>query len=643
MLHSGIPLLLETSTLVMELPMLPRLNAPIFGMAICAAVSACARAPGVADTAENAAVSATASRMSDLPAAPATRRLYSANVWVNEELRPSPDGRYVSVTDWTTGNLVLRNLATDATVDLSHKGSWAASNDFALTSVISPDGKSIAYGWYSDSTSKFDIKVMSLAEPDSGRTRVIYQGKGAAFTAAQAWTPDSRNVLTVIQDGDRTTHIALVPAFGGKSSRLKSFDWRYPNDISVSPDGKWLAYDFPPEEKSGDRDVFLLALDGSGESVVSRENGDDFVVGWTRDGSRVLYGSERGGTPGVWAVSVVNGKPTGSPVLVRSDMWRMVPLGATKTGRVVYQVNTGTRDVFTAALDPKTGDVASRPAAMNSPSNINPSALSWSPDGQHMAQVVPRSRGTRVYGPSDIIIRSIEQGEMRRLSPQMSRITGVDWPSNGSGLVVRGADTKGQDNIFAVDLETAKMRPIVENPVPGFGRGLTLAPGGKVAYFNKPDSSFRNWQITRLDLGTGVMQVLYTVDGPQFVNGMAASPDGRQLAIGIRGGKYRSGIIALLPVTGGTPREIYRFSESEAAFFPSGFSWSRERGELIFGVGQALDSGNSKIDLRALSLSDGTLRSLHVPPARIYAVRMSPDGRRIAYIVNDSETKAFIA
>ncbi len=613
--------------------MLPRPKTLTLSLAISAAMSACARGPGVAGSAETAAVSATTSRISDLPTAPATRRLYSANVWVNEELRPSPDGRYVSMTDWSTGNLVLRNLATDATVELSHKGSWATSDDFAETSTISPDGKSIAYGWYSDSASKFDVRVTSLAGPDSGRTRVIYQGKKAAFTAAQAWTPDSRNVVTVIQDGDRTTHIALVPAFGGKSSRLKSFDWRYPNDISVSPDGKWLAYDFPPEERSGDRDVFLLALDGSAESVVSKENGDDFVVGWTRDGSRVLYGSEKGGTPGVWAVSVVNGKPTGSPVLVRSDMWRMVPLGATKTGRVVYQVNTGTRDVFTAALDPKTGDVASKPAAMNSPSNIT-FALSWSPDGQHMAQVVPRSRGTRAYGPSDIIIRSIEQGEMRRLSPQMSRITGVNWPSNGSGLLVRGADTKGQDGIFAVDLETAKMRPIVENPVSNIGRSLTLAPGGKMAYFVGTDSSSRKSHITRLDLGTGAMQVLYTVDTPQFVNGMAASPDGRQLAIGIRGGKSRRGIIVLLPVTGGTPREIYRFSESEAVFFPSGFSW-RERGELIFGVGQASDSSNSKIDLRALSLSDGTLRSLHVPPARISGVRMSPDGRRIAYIVND--------
>jgi Tol biopolymer transport system component len=630
---SDIPLLLETPTLIMEFQMLHRLDILALALAISAAMSACARGPGVAASAENTAGSVSASRMSDLSAVPATRRLYSANEWVDEEIRPSPDGRYVSMTDWSTGNLVLRDLTTDSTVRLTHKNSWDESSDFSETSMISPDGKSIAYGWYSDSTSAYALKVMSLAGPDSGTTRVIYQGSRPDYTAAQAWTPDSRNVLAVIQEGDRTTHIAVVPVAGGKSKRLKSFDWRLPNNLSVSPDGNWLAYDFPPEEKSADRDVFLIALDGSGESVISRENGDDFVVGWTRDGSRLLYGSERGGTQGVWAVSVTNGKPTGLPILVRSDMWRMVPLGATKAGRVVYQVNTGIRDVFTAALDPKTGEVASKPTALKSPSNINPFTLAWSPDGQHMAQVVVRGHHSAAFGPSDITIRSIERGEIRRLSPQMSRINNVYWMPDGSGLVVRGADTKGQYGIFAVDLETAKMRTIARSPMPWFGRALALAPGSKIAYFVNLDSSSRKSQITRLDLKTGAMQMLYALDAPQFVNGMAASPDGRELAIGISGGVHGRGTISLLSTAGGIPREVYRFSGSEMVNGATGFSWSREGRDLIIGVAQSPRLEGT--DLRALSLSDGTLRSLHIPTGRISVARMSPDGRHIAYAVND--------
>ena len=166
--------------------MLHRVDTLALCLAISAAMFACAPGAGVAGSAENSAGNVSASRMSDLSAVPSTRRLYSANDWVNDETRPSPDGRYVSMTDWSTGNLVLRDLTTDSIVRLTRKASWDESSDFAETSVISADGKSIAYGWYSDSTSQLDVKVMSLAGPDSGRTRVIYHGSRLGWAAAQA-------------------------------------------------------------------------------------------------------------------------------------------------------------------------------------------------------------------------------------------------------------------------------------------------------------------------------------------------------------------------------------------------------------------------------------------------------------------------
>jgi len=618
--------------------MLHRLNTLVRGLAVCASISACAPVAGVADSSKTSAGSGASSRMSDLPVAPATRRIYSADEWDGGGDRPSPDGRYLSKTDWSTGDLVLRDLTTNSTVRLTNKGSWDTSDDFAESSVISPDGKSIAYGWYSHSARARELRVMALVGPDSGKARAIYRASSLAFTGAQAWTPDGRNIVAGIQLDDKTTHIAIVPVFEGKAKRLKSFDWRYPNGISVSPNGKWLAYDFPPDEKSADRDIFLLALDGSGENVIS-EKGDEFVVGWTRDGSRLLYGSEKSGTQGIWAISLVNGKPAGSPVLVRSNMWRMAPLGTTLAGRVVYEVNRGLRDVFTLTLDPRTGEAVSRPTAMNGPANINPFALAWSPDGQHMAQVVLRGGPTGIYGPSDIVIRSIEQGERRRLSPQMSQILHVYWAPYGSSLVVRGADAKGQHGIFAVDLKTAKMRTIADSPVPGFGRWLTIAPDGKVAFFVNQGGAVRGTQIARLDMGTGAMQPVYRVDEPQRLEGIAISQDGASLWIGIRGGVYGRGIIASLPVAGGTPREVYRFSQSEAVSQATNFALSREGRELVFGVTQTTDPAGLKVDLRALSLSNGTLRSLNIPPVRISSLRVSPDGRRLAYSINDVSTE----
>jgi Tol biopolymer transport system component len=569
------------------------------------------------------------SRMSDLAVTPATRRLHPPTDWINSEIRPSPDGRYVSMTDWTTGDLALHDLAKDSTLRLTGKGSWDQSSDFAETSVISPDGKSIAYGWYVDSTLGFDIMVMPLSGADSGKARKIYRAGPMTFTGVQAWTPDGKNIVAVVED--TTLQIVTVPANAGPPVRLKTFTTGYPNNFSVSPDARWLAYDVQSDEAIGDRDVHLLALDGSSESVVSSEKGDDFVLGWTRDGTRLLYGSERGGTAGVWAVAITGGKPVGTPELVRSDMARMYPLGGTNGGRIIYGVNTGTSDLFLATMNPTTGELITRPAPLNSPIGTHATAFAWSTDGKQLASVVARSAAG---GPSDIVIRSIDRGEVRRLSPRMRRILYLYWGSDGASLIVRGTQMKGKWGIYSVDLKTARMKTIAQSSEPGFGRSFSLSRDGKTGYFVSADSAFKKFSVTSIDLATHARKVMYTIDAPLAINGMAISPDGTQLGIAIRGGEYGNGIVALLPVTGGIPREIFRFSSSES--IGSGFfAWSGQGKDLLFGVRQTSDSSGKRIDVRALSVSDGRLRSLGIPPARITGIRLSSDNRRLAFFVSD--------
>jgi Periplasmic component of the Tol biopolymer transport system len=599
-------------------------------------ISACARSPGVTDAAKTSA----GSRMTDLQVAPATRRLHSAGVWITDKIRPSPDGRYVSFTDRPTGDLALRDLTTDSIVRLTHIASSPNVKDYAWGSLISPDGKSIAYGWRMASANKFDLRVMSLAGSNSSNMRrIAYPRPQQHFPEAQAWTPDSRNVLSVMDADNRTLDIAVIPVFGGESKRLKNFVRGYPDDMSVSPDGRWLAYDISPNKTSGDRDIFVLALDGSSESIISEENGDDFVIGWTRDGSRLLYGSERGGTPAIWAVSVANGKPAGSPVLVRSDMWRMLPLGITTTGRVIYRVDIGNHDVFTAALDPAIGQLASKPNAISAPSKTWPFDFSWSPDGQHLAQLEPRSRRPGVGGPADIVIHSLKGDEIRRLSPDLRWLSGVQWAADGSSLIVRGGG-KTKNGIFAIDRETSKVRTITESSIAGFGYSLTLAADGKTAWFTSLDSAYRNILVSRLDLATGAHRIIYTIKRPQDLSGLAISPDGQQLMIGIAGDSAHE-IIVLLPPNGGTPRVIYRFKPSESVS-NAGIQWSREGRELVFGVVHPSDSLNRKVDMRALSISDGIVRSLGIPAAGISDFQISRDGRHIAYAVDDISSELWI-
>ena len=57
----------------------------------------------------------------------------------------SSDGRFLSHTAWSTGDLVLQDLKTGEKRHLTTKGSWEQSADFAASKqAIAPDGKQVA-------------------------------------------------------------------------------------------------------------------------------------------------------------------------------------------------------------------------------------------------------------------------------------------------------------------------------------------------------------------------------------------------------------------------------------------------------------------------------------------------------------------
>ncbi|MBK5290113.1 MAG: PD40 domain-containing protein [Acidobacteriia bacterium] len=86
--------------------------------------------------------------------------------------------------------------------------------------------------------------------------------------------------------------------------------------MGFSPDGRYIAYDFPPKEDAPERDIFVLAADGSRETLLIQHPADDRLLGWTADGTHILFSSDRTGTPSAWLIKVSADRPNGQPVLV---------------------------------------------------------------------------------------------------------------------------------------------------------------------------------------------------------------------------------------------------------------------------------------------------------------------------------------
>ncbi|MHC4536184.1 MAG: protein kinase domain-containing protein, partial [Planctomycetota bacterium] len=63
--------------------------------------------------------------------------------------RISPDGRYLSYVDWTAGNQAARDLFNEISwlVTKNTDSTWKTIDGWADNSIVSPDGKQIAYSW----------------------------------------------------------------------------------------------------------------------------------------------------------------------------------------------------------------------------------------------------------------------------------------------------------------------------------------------------------------------------------------------------------------------------------------------------------------------------------------------------------------
>src|SRR5437016_547690 len=134
----------------------------------------------------------------------------------------APDGRPLSFTDWETGDLAIRDLASGANRRLTAKGSWSASPEHAEDSVISPDGSRVAYSW-ANRDGFYELRVIGTR---GGPPRVLYRNADVAYAKPFEWSPDGMTLLAHFSRPDKTNQLVFVSVSSGATRVLKSFDWR---------------------------------------------------------------------------------------------------------------------------------------------------------------------------------------------------------------------------------------------------------------------------------------------------------------------------------------------------------------------------------------------------------------------------------
>ena len=545
----------------------------------------------------------------------------------------SPDGRFLSFVDWETGDLALRELGPGKNRRLTNKGSRIESPEFALFSKWSPDSRQVVYQWY-NKDQVFELHVVDVEEL---KPRVLFRSKEKMeYVQAFDWSPDGKQILAIFLKTSSETlavkendifHLGLISAADGAVHYLKKFDVgvnRIPYSFVFSPDGRYIAYDSQQKDDPFNRDIFLLSADGSREVLLVDHPALDYVLDWTPDGKGLLFGSERSGSRGAWLIPVVDGKPQGSPVLIKPDVGPIEAMGFTRQGAFFYGLSQEGSDVYTAGLDPATAkilDPAKKLALHYEGRNAYPA---YSPDGMFLSYMSSRNTlGNLGARSSEVLcLLSLKTGQIREMRPALPMFSYPRWSPEGRYISLEGRGKDRRPGIYRFDTQTGDAIPLVQ-----FDGGPNIfshrwSKDGKSVFYAGGGRQGEPAYVFVHDIETGQEKKL--LGSPADAKDIDISPDGKWLVL-LNREKKRT--IKIMPVSGGDPREIYSFEQDENPVITP--AWSAD-GRYIF-FSKLREPTGEMWDLYRVSVAGGDAQKIDLSMNRFRHLSVHPDGQHVAF------------
>ena len=223
------------------------------------------------------------------------------------ESHPSPDGRYVTNVDDDSGDLELIDLVSGERNRVGVKDGGWQDMSWAESAVFSPDGESIAFIWYiapppesgsSEDQKYFGYSIQSISA-SGGEPLVLVPAGELGYAVLDDWSADGQYLLARAWYADGTFCLCRIRIADGAIEPIPGIPpelQKYVGNqrISLSPDGKHVAFDIPGG--AADRDVYIASVDAGNAHPVLEGQATDRLMGWLPDGSGILFYSDRGAT-----------------------------------------------------------------------------------------------------------------------------------------------------------------------------------------------------------------------------------------------------------------------------------------------------------------------------------------------------------
>ena len=595
----------------------------------------------VANYADQAALAAEAKARLAALAEPAVRGAGPVvrQVWASsggmEQGRISPDGRSVVGVDEGTGDLVIRSLATGQIRRLVTVPQDRAWKDWADSPIWSCDGRQVAYKWEHSGGVPVELRI---ADATAGTSRAVPMNARFRLRSLDAWSRDDRSLLATVEEGteqSRRRHLAWLTTSDGTVQLLASVGAG--KDVGrafLSPDGSWIVSRIPDDDDG----FSIMAARGGATRKLIQATASDALVGWSTEGTYVLFVSREGASNDLMAVRVVSGQAADRPFLVRT-LPSFASLGVSQSGSLLYQSTVEARmNLYRAGFDTTSGRVGVPTRVDVSTGYLNGSA-SWSPDGRRLAYVSwPQDKPARTLS-----IWSAGTAQPRSFSLPFSAWRWswhpTTWSADGRWVYVVGTDDGGLGTLQRVNTDSG----MVEAVVP-FESAIFVMKDPKALSYPfgwSPDARIIYKNDLHILKGTGLADGAISVivehrladhaerelfslgPSPAKLGGNSVSPDGSQLAFCVVDYAVRKLTLMVMPSAGGPARAVAELPGTDEGVA----RWTHDSRMIVFASRGDVPGGRLMCDL-----ATGVVKTLTLPSDMVQDIAVSPSGREIAYI-----------
>jgi len=506
----------------------------------------------------------------------------------NSYLAFTPDGATLAAV---IGDVVkLYDIATG-----EETGTIVTKSPFNI--AVSPDGKSLYTGGWSD-----EIRVYDIATGQPVRTF----GEKSRTVNRMTLSPDGSLLVSAGPSGGT---MILWDAAAGRQLRLLSGHSGGITDMAFSPDNRWLA--------SASDDVTIKLWDTAGGRELQTLTGHSQApqsLAVSPDGKTLVSGSQDG-TTRLWSIVEGAAEPTPTVATAPGSGPDLRPTPVPLSGRAITAGNASRVKQLTP-LDCKNAGIAV-----------------WSPDGKwlvaggykthffdaaHLTEIrndnehsyglaiSPDSRILAVFGYMKVMLIDLSSGaEQRRVAESNTSYGGTH-----SGFLAFSPDSAilaviFQDVVKLYDVATGEEEGTIPAAKP---EAIVISPDGRYLYAAEFGGEISVW-----DIATRT-RVRSLGDKSRSVNRLALSPDGSLLA---SSGYYQPTILW----DTATGRELRSFTGHTDSVLALAFS---PDGKLLF-------TGSRDVTIKIWDLSTGTLlTTLTGHTEAIESVAVSPVGATLA-------------